>query len=152
MAKSRKIAILILIIFMTFATIQTVIAQGIGIDLIGLAQQKAASLVGLSTTPVSSQLEQTKQQTITDTIDYINRYINDVKQSIDEYTNQETEAAKQKIKNKGQEVEITLDEHKQEIINDAKSQVKIKIDIELNKKLEELDNDLKIKIQEKFNE
>lgn len=150
MKKSKLITIGILIFLLSFAIIQTVVAQGLGIDLIALAQQKAASLAGISTANVSTQLEQTKEETVTDTLNFIDQYIKDLENSINQYAAQETETSKQQIKDKGQEVKDTLNSQKQQIIDGVKTQIKAKIQDEVNKKLDETDRELSIKIQEKF--
>lgn len=146
----RKLATVALVALTSFAAVQTVVAQGLGIDLISLAQQKAAALAGLSTSNVSSELEQAKQETLTDTMNYVDQYISDIQQSLEQYANQETEAAKQQVRDKGEEVKDTLEASKQGIIDNEKNNIKIKVKEELDKKLSEIDNELSIKIKDKF--
>lgn len=150
MKKSKKAAITSLVILLLFSMIQTVMAQVLGIDLIRLVQQKTAILAGLSISSTSSQLEQVKQETITDTVNFVTQYMNDIEQHLNQYATQELETAKQQIRAKGEEVKNILNVKKQEIINSEKAQIKIKIQEELNKKLTELENELSKALKEKL--
>ncbi len=150
MSRSKIIAVVVLTVLFSFALFQTVIAQGLGIDLIALAQQKAAALAGLSTSSVNAQLEQTRQETIEDTTDFVDQYIEDMKANLDQYTAEELEAAREQMRGKSREVKDALNAEKQNIIDGQKAQIKLKVQEELNKKLDELESELSIKIQEKF--
>ncbi len=150
MSRSRKVAVVVLTVLFSFAVVQTVIAQGLGIDLIALAQQKAAALAGLSASSVNAELEQTRQETIEDTTDFIDQYIEDMRTSLDQYTAEELEAAREQLKAKSREVKDALNAEKQNIIDGQKVQIKLKVQEELNKKLDELESELSIKIKDKF--
>lgn len=127
-----------------------VIANALGIDIIDLLKQKTNSLANQTVLNSSDTLEQAKIETLEETSMYVDSYLDDIKQTLDEYANSETEAAKLKLKQKAKEVKDTLEASKAEAIESSKTQIKIKINEDLNKKLSELDGEISIKIKEKF--
>jgi predicted PurR-regulated permease PerM len=145
----KKIMVIVLTTVFVFS-MQMLIANAIGINIIDLLKQKTDSLTTQTVLNSSDSLEQAKKETLEETSTYVDNYLNDIKQSLDQYANSETEAAKLKLKQKAQEVKDTLEASKTQAIESSKTQIKIKIDEDLNNKLSELDDELSIKIQEKF--
>lgn len=126
------------------------IANAVGINIVDLVRQKTTSLATQSALNSSDTLKQAKQETLEETSEYVDNYIGEVQQTLDQYASAETEAAKLKVKQKAQEVKDALEASKTEAIESGKTQIKIKIDKDLNDTLSELDDQLSIKIQEKF--
>lgn len=129
---------------------QIIIANAIGINIIDLLRQKTDSLTNQTVISSNDALEQAKKETLEETSMYVDSYIEDIKQSLDQYTNSELEVAKLKLKQKAQDVKDTLEANKTQAIEGSKIKIKIKIDEKVNDKLSELDNEISIKIQEKF--
>jgi preprotein translocase subunit SecF len=150
MNKLKKATVVVMILIIAALVIQVVVAETMGIDITGLLQQKTNTMADNTTSTVKSQLDQVKQETENETIGYLERYINDIKTGLEEYNLQETELAKQKIKNKGEEIKSSLDSQKQGLLDSSKIKIKAKIDSDLNNTLKELDSELSIKIQEKL--
>ncbi|WP_010246738.1 hypothetical protein [Acetivibrio cellulolyticus] len=146
--KGKKKIIFLTIVFV-IAT-QMLIANAVGINIVDLVRQKTTSLATQSALNSSDTLKQAKQETLEETSEYVDNYIGEVQQTLDQYASAETEAAKLKVKQKAQEVKDALEASKTEAIESGKTQIKIKIDKDLNDTLSELDDQLSIKIQEKF--
>ncbi|MCX7749249.1 MAG: hypothetical protein N2645_20510 [Clostridia bacterium] len=150
MQKTKKILASALLLLILLTTVQVVVAETLGVNLLALLQQKASFLVGTNTQPTESQLEQAKKQTLDDTSNYLTNYLNDLQNSLHQFSVQESESAKNKLKAKGEEIKNILESQKQMVLDDSKAKIKIKIDEELNEKLNELDNELNIIIEQKF--
>lgn len=146
--KGKKKSVLATIL--VIVAVQIVVAQALGINLVDLVNQKTDSLASSSTLNTSSILEQTKQETLAETTSYIDGYIAEIQQSLDQYTASETEIAKQKLKARAQEIKDALEALKPDAVDSGKVKIKVKIDEELNKQLSDLDNELTLKIQQKF--
>ncbi len=146
--KGKKKTIIITIGFI-IAT-QILIANAIGVNILDLVLQKTDSIAAQTANNSSSSLEQAKREALEETTRYVDEYIGDVEHTLSEYANTETEAAKLKIKQKSKEVKDALDASKTDAIESGKSKIKIKIDADLNDVLSELDDQISIKIQEKF--
>lgn len=141
------------IIFMTIVFVlasQILIANAIGIDIVDLIRQKTESIAFGTTQNTSDELEQAKQEALAETEHYVNEYIKEVQNSLEQYANAETEAAKIKIKAKSKQVKDALDATKEGEIQNGKTKIKIKIDKETEDILSELDEKISIKIQQKF--
>jgi hypothetical protein len=146
----KKATVVFMILIIAAMVIQVVAAETMGFDIAGLLRQKVSSMTDSSLLSVKGQLEQAKQETENNTVGYLDEYINNMKMAIEQYQSDETELAKQKIRSKGDEVVNALDEQKQSLLDSSKVTIKAKIDSDLNDTLEELDAELRIKIQEKL--
>lgn len=145
----KKKKIIFLTIIFVIAT-QIIIANAVGFNIIELIKQKTDSIATQTAQNSSNSLEQAKQQALAETEQYVDEYIDEVQTALEQYANAETEAAKIKLTEKSKEVKDVLDAIKIEEIEDGKTKIKIKIDTELNTKLSELDDQISIKLQEKF--
>ncbi|MFZ5985733.1 MAG: hypothetical protein ACOYWZ_01225 [Bacillota bacterium] len=146
--KGKKKSVLATIL--VIVAVQIVVAQALGINLVDLVNQKTDSLASSSTLNTSSILQQTKQETLAETTSYIDGYIAEIQQSLDQYTESQTEIAKQKLKARAQEIKDALEAQKPDAVDSGKVKIKVKIDEELNKQLSDLDSQLTLKIQQKF--
>lgn len=146
--KGRVKVVLITVLFIV-AT-QVVIVQAMGINIIDLVTKKTDSLAVSSTTGTSDSLEQAKHDALSSTSTYIDSYIEDIKNTLGDYADEEEEKAKQQMYLKVQEVVDSLESQKGQAISEGKVKIKIKVDEELNKKLSELESEISIKIKEKF--
>ena len=146
--REKKKVIFLTIVFV-IAT-QILIANAVGFNIMDLLKQKTNSIAEKTVLTSSDSLEQAKQETLVETAKYVDDYIGEVQQSLEQYANSETEAAKIKIKQKAQEVKDVLDASKGEEIENGKTKIKIEIDTEVTSKLSELDEQISIKIQEKL--
>jgi gas vesicle protein len=146
MKKKKVIFFTIVVVIAT----QLLIANAVGFNIIDLLRQKTNSIADKTVLTSSDGLEQAKQETLVETAKYVDDYIGEVQQSLEQYADSETEAAKIKIKQKAQEVKDVLDASKGEEIENGKTKIKIAIDTEVTNKLSELDEQISIKIQEKL--
>lgn len=146
--RGRKKVILITIVFVIAS--QLLIANAVGINIIDLIKQKTDSIATQTTQNSSDALEQAKQEALAETEQYVDEYIDEVHNALEQYANAETEAAKIKIKEKSKQVKDVLDAVKGEEIENGKTKIKIKIDTNTNNKLSELDEEISIKLQQKF--
>ncbi len=146
--RGRKKVIVLTIIFVIAS--QLFIANAVGINIIDLIRQKTDLIATQTTQNLGDALEQAKQEALADTEQYVDEYIDEVHNALEQYANTETEAAKIKIKEKSKQVKDALDAVKGEEIENGKNKIKIKIDTEANNKLSELDDQISIKIQQKF--
>lgn len=141
------------IIFITIGFIiatQILLANALGINILDLVLQKTDSIAAQTASTSIETLEQAKRETLEETSMYVNEYIGEVERTLNDYANTETEAAKLKIKQKSKEVKDALDASKTDAIENGKSKIKIKIKTDLDDILSELDDQISIKIQEKF--
>ncbi|MCX7749040.1 MAG: hypothetical protein N2645_19445 [Clostridia bacterium] len=150
MKRTKKVLLTAAIVF-SFFVINKVVAQALGFDILQLAQEKALKIVGINTDTAANELKQTKDETIDSTLTYVDQYVTELKQNLDTYSEQETESAKEKLKEKGQKIKETLEANKQQILDSSKAKIKIIIDQELSKNEEDLDGQLSLKIVEKLN-
>lgn len=146
MKKKKVIFFTIVVVIAT----QLLIANAVGFNIIDLLRQKTNSIADKAVLTSSDGLEQAKQETLVETAKYVDDYIGEVQQSLEQFADSETEAAKIKIKQKAQEVKDVLDASKGEEIENGKTKIKIAIDTEVTNKLSELDEQISIKIQEKL--
>lgn len=146
--RGRKKVIFLTIVFVIAS--QLFIANAVGINIIDLIRKKTDSIATQTTQNLGDALEQAKQEALADTEQYVDEYIDEVHNALEQYANTETEAAKIKIKEKSKQVKDALDAVKGEEIENGKNKIKIKIDTEANNKLSELDDQISIKIQQKF--
>jgi len=144
-----KKKVILLTIVLVVAT-QFIIANAMGINIIDLVKRKTDSIATQTTQNTTDVLEQAKQEALAETEQYVDEYIDEVQNTLEQYANSETEAAKIKIKEKSKQVKDALDATKEGEIQNGKTKIKIKIDTEANKKLSELDEQISIKIQQKF--
>jgi len=144
-----KKKVILLTIVLVVAT-QFIIANAMGINIIDLVKRKTDSIATQTTQNTTDVLEQAKQEALAETEQYVDEYIDEVQNTLEQYANSETEAAKIKIKKKSKQVKDALDATKEGEIQNGKTKIKIKIDTEANKKLSELDEQISIKIQQKF--
>lgn len=145
----EKVKFVVITVLFIAAT-QAVIVQAMGINIIDLITKKTESLAASSTIETSDSLEQAKQDALSSTANYIDGYIEDIKNTLGNYANEEEEKAKQQMYLKVQEVVDSLEGQKGQAISEGKVKIKIKIDEELNKKMSELESEISIKIKEKF--
>lgn len=140
----------VIITVLAIAVTQVVIVQAMGINIIDLISKKTDSLAASTAVETSNSLEQAKQEVLSSTATYIDGYIEDIKNSLSNYANEEEEKAKQQMYLKVQEVVDSLEGQKGQAISEGKVKIKIKIDQELSKKMSELESEINIKIKEKF--
>lgn len=146
--RGRKKVIFLAIVFVIAS--QLLIANALGVNIIDLIRQKTDSIADQTIQNSGDSLEQAKQQALAETEQYVDEYIDEVYNALEQYANAETEAAKIKIKEKSKQVKDILDAVKGEEIENGKTKIKIKIDTEANNKLSELDDQISIKIQQIF--
>lgn len=146
--RGKKKVVILTIVFVIAS--QILIANAIGFDLIDLIKRKTDSIATQTTHNISDVLEQAKQEALADTEKYVDEYIEEVQNALEQYANAETEAAKIKIKEKSEQVKDALDATKEEEIQNGKTKIKIKIDKEAKDKLSELDKQISIKIKQKL--
>ncbi|HOQ01639.1 MAG TPA: hypothetical protein PK604_12645 [Acetivibrio clariflavus] len=141
------------IVFLTIVLViamQIIIANAVGFNIVDFIKQKTDSIATETTKNTTDSLEQAKQEALSETEQYIDGYMNDVRNALEQYANSETNAAKIKIKEKSKEVKDALDSVKEGEIQKGKTKIKIKIDTDTNRILSELDQQISIKIQQKF--
>lgn len=146
--RGKKKVIFLTIVFV-IAT-QILIANAVGFNIIDLIKQKTDSIATQTAQNTTDVLEQAKQEALAETEQYVDEYICEVQNALEQYANAETEAAKIKIKEKSKQVKDALDATKEGEIQNGKTKIKVKIDTEANKKLSELDEQISIKIQQKL--
>lgn len=146
--RGKKKVIFLTIVFVIAS--QILIANAIGLNIGDLVRQKTESIAIGTTQNTSDVLEQAKQEALAETEQYVNEYIDEVQNILEQYANAETEAAKIKIKAKSKQVKDALDATKEDEIKNGKTKIKIKIDKKAEDILSELDEQISIKIQQKF--
>ncbi len=146
--RGRKKVIFLTIVFVIAS--QLLIANAVGINIIDLIRQKTDSIATQTAQNSGDALEQAKQEALAETEQYVDEYIDEVHNALEQYANSETEAAKIKIKEKSKQVKDVLDAVKGEEIENGKTKIKIKIDSNANNKLSELDDQISIRIKQKF--
>lgn len=150
MRKLKKVGILLVIIAVFGLVVQVVMAEAMGIDLIGMFKNKVYSLADSSTVTVESQLEETKKKSLAQTSDYIDKLISDMRQNLNDFTVQETNTAKEKINAREKEIENTLNSQKQTLLDDSKTKIKEKIDNLTKQTLVDFDNEVLSLMKEKL--
>lgn len=146
--KGKKKVVFLTIVFV-IAT-QFLIANAIGIDIIDLLKQKTDSIAIQTTQDTSDVLGQARQEALAETEQYVDEYMDEVQNTLEQYADSETEAARIKIKEKSKQVKDALDSTKDEEIKNGKTKIKIKIDKEANDILSGLDEQISIKIKQKL--
>ncbi|AEV70292.1 hypothetical protein [Acetivibrio clariflavus] len=141
------------IVFLTIVLViamQIIIANAVGFSIVDFIKQKTDSIASETTKNTTGSLEQAKQEALSETEQYIDEYMNDIRNALEQYANSETNASKIKIKEKSKQVKDALDSVKEGEIQKGKTKIKIKIDTDTNRILSELDQQISIKIQQKF--
>lgn len=150
MSKFKKVMLVLAIVTVFSFAVQIVMAETLGFDLIDMLKNKVSSMADSSTTSVEAQLEDTKDKTLTETSMYLDRFISDVIQNLDQYVAQETDLAKERIKEKGKSIENIMDSQKQGLIENAQAKIKDKIEIVAKQELNDFDKEISQILKDKL--
>lgn len=150
MSKFKKVMLVLAIVTVFSFAVQIVMAETLGFDLIDMLKNKVSSMADSSTTSVEAQLEDTKDKTLTETSMYLDRFISDVIQNLDQYVAQETDLAKERIKEKGKSIENIMDSQKQGLIENAQAKIKDKIEIVTKQELNDFDKEISQILKDKL--
>ncbi|HEY9061332.1 MAG TPA: hypothetical protein VIO64_12635 [Pseudobacteroides sp.] len=150
MRKFKKAMLILAIVAVFSFAVQIVMAETLGFDLIDMLKNKVASMADSSTASVEAQLEDTKDKTLTETSMYLDSFISDVIQNLNQYVAQETDLAKKKIKEKGKNIENIMDSQKQGLIENAQVKIKNKIEIVTKQELNDFDKEISQILKDKL--
>lgn len=148
--KIERIILVMLVTSIFLFSVAQVYARTLGVDLLTLTINRAAAIVGIYTPPASQEITNERIQVEKDTLNYVDEFIKGIDQEIKDYTNQQKDQAKGKLRQNYNNVKSELDAVRQAAVDDAKARAQQIIEAQYQQEELILIDDLNKKVEEKL--